>query len=79
MLLEKGVAARLIDKADDSKEVARLVERLREAIAIYQVSEWGRFAGCYSHGRIVITTASDLRPDYRPYCKDLSVCVYYLC
>ena len=38
VLLEKGVAARFMDKEDDSKEVARLVERLREAIALYQVS-----------------------------------------
>ena len=78
MLLEKGVAARLIDKEGDSKEVARLVERLREAIALYQVSERGRFTGCDSHEIIVIATASDLRPYYRPYCKDLSVCVYHL-
>ena len=39
VLLEKGVAARFMDKEDDSKEVARLVERLRETIALYQVSE----------------------------------------
>ena len=39
VLLAKGVAARFMDKEDDSKEVARLVERLREAIALYQVSE----------------------------------------
>ena len=37
-LLEKGIAARFVDKGDDSKEVTRLVERLREAIAHYQVS-----------------------------------------
>jgi len=37
-LLEKGVAARFIDKGEDSKEVARLIERLREAISYYQVS-----------------------------------------
>ena len=39
VLLEKGVAARFMDKEDDPKEVARLVERLREAITLYQVSE----------------------------------------
>ena len=38
VLLKKGVAARFMDKENDSKEVARLVERLREAIALYQVS-----------------------------------------
>ena len=37
VLLEKDVAARFIDMENDSKEVARLVERLREAIALYQV------------------------------------------
>ena len=41
-LLEKGIAARFVDKGEDSKEVARLIERLREAITHYQVSE------CYS-------------------------------
>ena len=39
VLLNKGAAARFIDKEDDTKEVAKLVERLREAIALYQVSE----------------------------------------
>ena len=38
VLLEKGVPARFIDKEGDSKEVAKLVKRLREAIALYQVS-----------------------------------------
>ena len=37
-LLEKGVAARFVDKDGDSKDVARLIERLREAISHYQVS-----------------------------------------
>ena len=37
VLLQKGVPARFIDKEDNSKEVAKLVERLREAIALYQV------------------------------------------
>ena len=38
-LLEKRAVARLVDKGDDSAEVVRLVERLREAIIHYQVSE----------------------------------------
>ena len=38
-LLEKGTAARLLDKGEDSAEVAKLIERLREAIIHYQVSE----------------------------------------
>ena len=37
-LLAKGIAARFIDKGEDSKEVARLVKRLREAVSHYQVS-----------------------------------------
>ena len=38
-LLEKGKAARLVDKGRDSGEVVKLVERLRNAIIRYQVSE----------------------------------------
>jgi len=37
-LLAKGGAARFVDKGEDSKEVAGLIERLREAIIHYQVS-----------------------------------------
>ena len=39
VLLEKGVAARFVDKGEDSKEVASLIERLREAIVLHQASE----------------------------------------
>ena len=38
-LLEKGKAARFVDKGRDSGEVVKLVERLRDAITRYQVSE----------------------------------------
>ena len=38
-LLERGTASRFVDKEEDSKEVAGLIERLREAVALYQVSE----------------------------------------
>lgn len=38
-LLEKHTAARFLDKGSDSGEVVRLVERFREAIIRYQVSE----------------------------------------
>jgi len=38
-LLSKGDAARLVDKGEDSKEVMRLIERLREAVTHYQASE----------------------------------------
>jgi hypothetical protein len=37
-LLEKGKVARILDKVKDSGEVVGLVEELRRAIAIYQVS-----------------------------------------
>lgn len=36
-LLEKGKIARVLDKAQDSEEVVKLVEELRRAILIYQV------------------------------------------
>ena len=39
VLLQRGVPTRFTDKEDNSKEVARLIERLREVIALYQVSE----------------------------------------
>ena len=38
-LLAKGTAARFVDKARDSGEVVKLIERLREAIKHYQASE----------------------------------------
>jgi len=38
-LLEKGKVARFVDKGRDSVEVVRLIERLRDAITRYQVSE----------------------------------------
>ena len=38
-LLEKGTAARFVDKVEDSGKVAGLIERLREAITNYQVSD----------------------------------------
>lgn len=36
-LLEKGTAARILDKTQDSQAVIKLVEDLRQAILIYQV------------------------------------------
>jgi len=37
-LSEKGTAARVLDKMRDSGEVVKLVEELRRAILVYQVS-----------------------------------------
>ena len=39
-LLAKGAAARFVDKAGDSDEVMKLIERLQEAINDYQVSRY---------------------------------------
>ena len=40
-LLEKDAIARFVDRGEDSKVVARLIDRLRDAIACYQVG--GRY------------------------------------
>lgn len=37
-MLAKGDITRFVDKEEDSKTVARLVERLRQAIVCYQAS-----------------------------------------
>jgi hypothetical protein len=36
-LLEKGKLARVLDKGRDSEEVIKLIEKLRQAILVYQV------------------------------------------
>ena len=41
-LSEKGKIARVLDKTQDSQEVVRLVEKLRQAILVYQVSVGSR-------------------------------------
>ena len=38
-MLAKGAAARFIDEGKDSGEVAKIIERLQEAITHYQVNE----------------------------------------
>ncbi|KAF9644340.1 hypothetical protein BDM02DRAFT_991052 [Thelephora ganbajun] len=38
-LSEKGKVARVLDKAQDSGEVTKLIEKLRQAILVYQVSQ----------------------------------------
>ena len=47
VLLGKHTAARFVDKGEDSKEVARLIDCLREAITHYQVGE-NRIVAPYS-------------------------------
>jgi len=44
-LSEKGKIARVLDKAQDSGEVIKLIERLRQAILIYQVGVKHRKTG----------------------------------
>ena len=54
VLLDKGNAARFVDKGEDSAEVTRLIERLREVITHYQVSE-NRFvtsSSAHTRGKI---------------------------
>jgi len=41
-LSEKGKVARVLDKTRDSQEVIGLVEKLRQAILVYQVSLGGK-------------------------------------
>ena len=64
-LSEKGKVARVLDKAQDLQEVVGLVEKLRQAILIYQVSirhrqsqivdAWDR---CRSSGQYTIKSSS---------------------
>ena len=79
VLLEKGAAARFLDKREDSAEVARLIERLREAIAHYQVSEDCFVVPSLAYTGVDITTASDLRSCCESHCKDFPVCLCLSC
>jgi len=77
MMLEKHPAARFVDKGEDSKEVARLIDGLQEAITQYQVSgNWVIASGTATHQRTDIATASNLSPSYWPRCKGSSMCLY---
>ena len=78
-LLGKGKAARFVDKGRDSGEVVKLVERLRDAITRYQVSEVPLCRVEYDlHRRAGFATASDLRTNHRPYCESLPFCPHPL-
>ena len=56
-ILEKGKVARVLDKARDSGEVVRLVEKLRQAILIYQVSSGRCQSGKSLTRETAVTTA----------------------
>ena len=78
-LLAKGTAARFVDKAGDSGEVVRLVERLQEAIIYYQVSgSYFSFATNTTRRRKGVPTTSDLRPNHRPRREDFLISLYPL-
>ena len=77
-MLAKSAVARFVDKAGDSGEVVKLVERLREAIAHYQVSEDYFVVPSLAHTGVDIATASDLRSCCESHCKDLPVRLYLL-
>ena len=55
VLSEKGKIARVLDKSQDAQEVVRLVEKLRQAILVYQVSvrdrRWSRLGTIDSWSR----------------------------
>ena len=71
-LLTKGMATRFVDKGADSGEVARLIERLREAITHYQVRESFCCAKHSSRRRTDIATTGDLRENHQTHCKSSS-------
>ena len=72
-LLEKGAATRFVDKGEDSNGVARLIERLREAITHYQVSGNCFVGSSTTHRKADITTTSNLRSDHQPRCEYFTV------
>ena len=72
-LLAKSTAVRFVDKAGDSGEVVKLVERLGEAITHYQVSENLFVAPNATDRWKDIATASDLLSNHQPHCEHLPV------
>ena len=62
-LSQKGKVARVLDKAQDSGDVIKLIEKLRQAILIYQVGvRHGRSYKSLTRGAGVTTTV-DIQPD----------------
>ena len=61
-LSEKGKVARVLDKTKDSGEVIALVEKLRRAIVIYQVSSGRHQCWKYLTRRAGITATVYLQP-----------------
>ena len=65
-MLSKSTIARFVDKGEDSKAVAKLIERLREAIVCYQVGECCAPGSSSANRGSDITAAGDLPPNYPP-------------
>jgi len=54
--------ARVLDKSQDSQEVVKLVEKLRQAILVYQVSTARRRSRKWLTRGVGVTTTVDLQP-----------------
>jgi hypothetical protein len=78
-LLAKGSIVRFLDKGEDSKVVARLIEQLREAIVRYQVDHHYPWASNIVDRRAGITTASDVSSNYSPRSKATPCCLWNKC
>jgi len=61
-LSEKGKVARVLDKTQDSQEVIRLVEKLKQAILVYQVSVKHRQSRKPLTRGADVTTTVDIQP-----------------
>ena len=73
VLSEKGKVARILDKTRDLGEVIKLVEELRRAILIYQVSVRRRQIWRLLTRGVGVAAAVDIQPS-RPFdCESLSL------
>ena len=68
-LSEKGKVARVLDKTQDSQEVIKLVEKLRQAILVYQVSAKRRQSQKPLTRGVGVTTAVDIQPGHPSDCE----------
>jgi hypothetical protein len=63
-LSEKGKVARALDKRRDSEEVIKLIEKLRQAILVYQVSIGPGRGRTPLTRRTGVTTTVDIQPGH---------------
>ena len=71
-LLEKGKVARVLDKARDSGEVIGLVEKLRQAILVYQVGARDNQRRKWLTSGIGLATTVHIQPSRSFDCEFLS-------